>query len=444
MSTHDNGRVGLDRRSTLKLGGSALAVASTVGITTRAHAATTLSLWTGYPELAPYFKVVAESYAKANPGFELQVLSTTLREAEQKLSAAIPTGTGPDIADMSNAIAIKFIGAKLLDPNPDDVASYLKSGAWNDFTVDYFTIDGKTYGLPLLEGRAAMYYNKTMFKEAGLAGPPTTLSELMAAARKIVQFDSSGKMTRSGISMRLSGQGSGITEKFRFVLEPAGGQLLKPVGGGKWRNGFDNEAGRNTLQFYVDVVQNDKVDDPRFPHDADAFATSLTGMLFREAWVIGEIAKKNPGLDYGVVPIPRWAEGGPFKSIVQPWGIYVNGKSGKKPAAWDFIKFMTNVENAFLLTQMSGWSSRRNGVDWTPLLSQTPQFEVFVKPPANVELFADPVLPVFDEIQTRIADRLPGLYTDTSLARDPAKVAEAVSGLAAIADRILKQANLYG
>ena len=137
-------------------------------------------------------------------------------------------------------------------------------------------------------------------------------------------------MTRSGISLRLSGQGSGIAEKFRFVLEPAGGSLIVKTPSGKWHNGFDNEAGRAALQFYVDAVQKDKVDDPKIQHDADAFVAGTTAMLFREAWVIGEIQQKNPSLDYGVVPIPSWTAGEPHKMLLQPWGIYVNGKSGNQ------------------------------------------------------------------------------------------------------------------
>ena len=69
-------------------------------------------------------------------------------------------------------------------------------------------------------------------------------------------------------------------------------------------------------------------------------------MLFREAWVIGEIQQKNPKLDYGVVPIPRWRAGEPHKMLLQPWGIYVNGKSGNQAAAWDFLRFLTSAENA--------------------------------------------------------------------------------------------------
>src|SRR4051794_446689 len=446
MTSSGSGEVAVDRRTALKLAaGAGLAAAGGLGSGTAALAAdVTLSLWTGYPELVPYYKAMGEEFAKTNPGVKLNILSTSLREAEQKLSAAIPTGTGPDIFDIGSNISIKFIGAGMLDSNPADVDTYLKSGAWNKFTVDFFTVNGKTYGLPLLEGRSAMYYNKAMFKEAGIAEPPTTFPALAEAAQKLVKFDASGKMIRSGVSMRLTGQGSGICEKFRFVLEPAGGSLLAPAGDGKWHNGFDNDAGRGALQFYVDVVQKWKVDDPKVQHDADAFVAGNTAMLFREAWVIGDIQKKNPSLDYGVVPIPRWTEAGPYKGIVQPWGIYVSGRSANKQLAWDFLKFLTNTQNAFKLTQMTGWSSRRSGVDWAPLLKEIPQFETFVKPPESVIPFVDPVIPVFDEIQSRIADKLPGLYVDPSLNGNPAKVAEAVKQLAGIADTILKQANLYG
>ena len=58
---------------------------------------------------------------------------------------------------------------------------------------------------------------------------------------------------------------------------------------GKWHNGFDNQAGRDALTFYVDAVQTWHIDDPKVQHDADAFASGATAILWRESWVIGEI-----------------------------------------------------------------------------------------------------------------------------------------------------------
>ena len=75
----------------------------------------------------------------------------------------------------------------------------LKSGAYNPASSDQFTCEGKTYGLPLLFSTPAMFWNRAMFKEAGIAGPPDTFPQLMDDAKKLTKIDSSGKMTRSGI-----------------------------------------------------------------------------------------------------------------------------------------------------------------------------------------------------------------------------------------------------
>ena len=90
-------------------------------------------------------------------------------------------------------------------------------------------------------------------------------------------------------------------------------------------------------------MQTWHIDDPKVPHDADAFASGATAMLFRESWVIGEIQSKNPKLQYGVAPIPAWKAGMPRMMLLQPWGVYVNGQSQNKAAAWDFVKFLTNA-----------------------------------------------------------------------------------------------------
>jgi multiple sugar transport system substrate-binding protein len=437
---------GINRRTALKLAaGAGLASAGALRLASPARAAeTTLAIWTGFPELQPFYQAVADSYSKLHPNVKFTIFATSLRECEQKLSAAVPTGTGPDLFDIGTNISVNFIDAGLLDPNPSDIDQYLKSGAWNTHVVNFCTIKGKTYGLPLMEGsRASMYYNKAHFKEAGIAEPPATFPELIAAAQKLVKFDASGKMIRSGISLRLSGQGSGITEKFRYILEGAGASVIVKTPGGKYHNNFDNDAGRSALQFVVDVVQKYKIDDPKVQHDADAFVAGNTAILFREAWVIGDIQEKNKSLDYGVAPIPKWTASSPNKMLLQPWNLYVNGKSNNKAASWDFLKFLTNQENSLRLTSMTGWVSERADVDWKPLLNKTPQFAVFVEPPKGVEYYVEPILTPWDEIQSKMADKLTAAFVDPALNGNPAKVAEAVHRMAAQTDQLLKEADLY-
>ena len=430
----------LSRRDTFKMATGAAVASMARG----AQAAdVTLSVWTGYPELVPWYQAAGEAYTKAR-GTQVKVFSTTLREHEQKLATALPTGTGPDMFDVGLILSVNLIEAGLLKPNPPAVEQQLKSGAYNPASGEQFTMGGKTYGLPLLFSTPAMFWNKAMFREAGIAGPPDNFPQLMDYAKKLTKIDASGKMTRSGISLRLSGQGSGIAEKFRFVLEPAGGSLIVNNGKGKYHQGYDNEAGRAALKFYIDAVQVEHVDDPKVQHDADAFVAGNTAMLFREAWVIGDIQKKNPSLEYDVYPIPAWTADGKKKTLLQHNGLYVSAKSKNYDAANDFSLFLTNKEWAAQLTAMSGWVAARQDVDWSPLLAKIPQYKNFVSMPKEVEFYPEPLLSCWNEIETRLADQLPAAYVDASLKADPKKLTDTVHKWAVQTDQILKEADLYG
>ena len=137
----------------------------------------------GFPDIEQFYKKAGEEYAKKNPGFKLETLSSELRGMEQKIAAAIPTDTGPDLFDVSRNIALTLIDANLLPPDPPKVISLLKSNAFHPVTVEYNTWKGQVYGVPFLDGsRPALFYNTKMFKEAGLdpKKPPATFDELMA------------------------------------------------------------------------------------------------------------------------------------------------------------------------------------------------------------------------------------------------------------------------
>ncbi len=122
----------------------------------------------------------------------------------------------------------------------------------------------------------------------------------------------------------------------------------------------------------------------------------------------------------------------------------MSGQSSNKTVAWDFVKFLTNPENGLRLTEMTGWLSPRQDIDWKPLLAKIPQFETFVSPPADIKYYVEPVMTAWDEIETRLADRLTAAYVDPSLKGNPQNIAAAIHSMAQQTDQILKDANLYG
>ncbi len=439
---------GSSRRTFLKqVGVAGLAAAGAPLLRPQAGAgasAVRLSIWTGYPEVEPFYKKAAEEYAKTHPGFQLETLSSQLREMEQKLTASIPTDTGPDLFDIGRNITISLVDAGLLPPNPPKVMSLVKSKAFHPVVVEYNTWKGQVYGIPFLEGsKPALFYNTKMFTEAGLdpKKPPTTFDELMAAASKLAKKDAAGNLTRAGISLRLSGQGAGVAEKWWYVLYAMGGDIIVKTKSGKWRNNYDNDAGRSALKFYLDAVHKNRVDDPKLPHDAAAFASEQAAMLMREAWVIGEVKAKGPNVQYNTVAIPRAKRWG---GMTQPWSLYVTRRAKNPDVAWDFAQFLVSPPMAVQLVQMTGWTSMRDDVDWSPVLKETPQFKPFLVWDKGRELYAEPPIPVWDELETKLADRLVAAFADKSLADNPAGIAKAIKDMAAQSDDLLKKAGVYG
>ena len=407
-------------------------------------AAKTISVWTGYPELEPFYKWAGAKFAKTHPGVKVEVLSTSLREYEQKLVTSLPAGIGPDIFDVGMAVAMVFIDAGLIPHNPPDVEDHLKSGAWHEFSVDYVTIGGKTYGVPLLNGsRASLYYNREMFREAGLDPdkPPQTFAEVMDYSRKLTKYDAKGNIIRSGLSLRITGGGSGLAEKFNFILHNAGSDILIPAGEGKWKSGLDSEGARLTLRYYIDALHKYRVDAPEVRHDAEAFVTEATAMFLRESWVIEEIRSKNPSLDYGVAPMPGWVR---RDTLTQPWPIFLSTNGVKSNEAREFLIFLTGREAAGIMTELSGWIPDRLDFDWASLTETTPQYEAFVHSPESVGFFSDPLTSAYDEVYTKVADQLVELFRDKSLVDNPEGIRKAVKELSEIADSVLKRQGLLG
>ena len=402
-----------------------------------------VSLWSGNTFLEPFYTMAAGEYAKTHPGFTLETLSSPLREFEQKLKTAIPTDTGPDLFDAGRLTTLAFIEAGLLPPNPPSVTALLQSKAYDPVVAEYGTWKGRMYGIPLIEGsKPALFYNTRMFAEAGLdpKKPPRTFDELMAVAQKLTRKDASGNLTRAGISLRLSGQGSGVAEKFWFVLYAMGGDPIIQTSSGQWHNNYENDAGRAALKFYVDAIHKYRVDDPNLPHDFAAFGNEQAAMVMREAWVTGWMKRKAPKVQYDTVAIPRGKRWG---GMTQPWSIYVT-KGKNMEAAWDFAQFLVSPTMAARLVKMTGQTSLREDVDWGPILKETPQLKPFVRWDKGRALYAEPAIPAWDEIETKMAERLALAFADKSLLDNSAGIAKAIKEMAAETDDLLKKAGLYG
>jgi multiple sugar transport system substrate-binding protein len=277
-------------------------------------------IWGGFPELTEYYERVAESLSGKYPDLNVVVEPIGLRDHEKRVALGLSSGLdNATVLELIGSTANRYIVNDLIQPAPDGVSSFVNDDSnFEAFFQDTATVDGSVYGVPVFRGQGALFYNTDMLAAAGLEGPPTTMDEYDEYAAKLTQRDSDGNPTVSGWSLRLSGGGGGIAEKFWINLHQYGGTLLEQDGD-KYRAGYANEKGLAALKQYVNAVSGLKTVTVEMPADAAAFQREQTAMFIRESWVIGDTAKKAPDLELQDSCFTPWLYSAAGKPICFWW-----------------------------------------------------------------------------------------------------------------------------
>lgn len=415
-------------------GGSTTNTASTVGCPT--SGTINLSIWGGYPEVDPVFKQAGQAFQAQHSNVTLTVFSTDLRGFEQKLTTALPSKTAGDIILKDTSTMSRYIDQGLVAPVPQDLKNLVKGGGYNPGLVKDTMYNNQIAGVPFFNTGSALYYNKDMFAAAGIANPPNTMDELIADASKLAKYDAKGNLTRSGWSLRLKGQGSGVAEKFWILLLQYGHSLIEETSPGKYKVTFNGPEGVNLLNTYATILK-DNIDSETIDADTKAFETGQTAMYAREPNVVADIAKNAPNLvgHYGTVSLPNADIGGGQY-------LYVPSASQNQGCAWEFVKFLTQKEQQISLVTTSGWLPARSDLDFSSFINANPGYAGFLKKPAKFSQVFYPTFPEFDEIETKLADHLVSAYADfNNLAGHKDRIQTLMNGWADETTSILRQSG---
>lgn len=208
--------------------------------------------------------------------------------------------------------------------------------------LGYYTFDGKLYSMPFNTSNPILYYNKDMFRAAGLdpEKPPKTYEEFTEVAKQLT------KNGVSGASFAIYGW---FMEQF---FAESGAEL---VNNGNGRDGLatesllNSEAGINTLTWWKNMVDagtmlnlGRKTDDTRQAFGAGKVAMILDSTASLRGIVNGVGDKFEVGT--GFLPHPQAVtDGGVIVGGASLWMLKEKSEE-EKAAAWQFIKFLTSPE----------------------------------------------------------------------------------------------------
>ncbi len=261
-----------------------------------------------------------------------------------KLVATLSTGEGPDIINIHNSWAYSYIKAGLLVPVPESVISKRELKTQFFPMLSSFSQHGIYYGLPLGATNLALFYNRRLFKEAGLSPdhPPKTWHEFKSMAKKLTKRDRANRIIQSGAAIGLAA-GQGWNYFIEGVLRQAG---VPVISDDLQKIGWNTPEGVKAFDWFVGFVTKDKVYSHLLPAEYDAFRLELAAMMVNGSFQIGQMKTVAPNLDYGIAPLPTGPNGkrATYGSL---WGNCVTRVSAPKrqAAAWKFIAFLSKYEN---------------------------------------------------------------------------------------------------
>lgn len=264
-------------------------------------------------------------------------------------------GSLPDVAIVDVVDTQNFAALTLLMDVTSDFSG--KKDMFHEGPWSSTQLDGKTYALPLNSNNLALYYNKEMFKEAGVE-VPTTWDELKATAKKLTNAD------HTGIAISAVKSEQGTFQVLPFVWQ-TGGDL-------------DNYAtsGAEALTYLKGLIDDGSMSSAVTNYSQEdartQFITGKTAMMVNGPWELANL--KDSDIDFGVAMLP----GGKEKATgLGGENIVAFGTSKNAEAAKKFMDYMAMGDGSKIYLDTSGQLAARSDLAGKLALSSDENMKVF-------------------------------------------------------------------
>ena len=307
----------------------------------------TLSLATWDSSQSLGMQANIDLFEKAYPEAKVELQVTPWQEYWQKLRTGASVGNLPDLFWMHVKQFALFASSDALL----DMSDWIREDA--QISLDNYPQDlarlweyeGRQYAIPKDFDTIALWYNKTLFDEAGLEYPDESWDwDAMAeAAKKLTDKE-------QGIWGYLANN-HGQQGYWNYIYQN-GGTVVRPDG----RSGFDLPQTIAAVQRYVDFIYKDEIAPPLTEADEKMFLSGKIAMRMMGSWQVNSMngndyAKAN--LDLAILPY-RVVEGEQKRAtIYNGLGYAISADTAKPAAALAFAKILASEEGQRLQAEKS-------------------------------------------------------------------------------------------
>jgi sn-glycerol 3-phosphate transport system substrate-binding protein len=410
-------------------------------------AGTAVSLGAFAQELSLYYPVavggpvtkiidgLAADFEGENPGIKVKpVYSGSYQDTITKVLTAAKGGDAPHLAVILSTDMFTLIDEGVVVPY-DEIARSTEDKAWMGSFYPGFMKNsqtgGKTWGIPFQRSTVVMYWNKQLFKEAGLdpERPPQNWAELVDYGKKLTKRDAAGNVTTWGVQVPSSGFPYWL---FQGFTTQNGVELMNAAGTQTY---YDKPEVVGALQYWVDLSRKHGI----HPPGVVEWGTTPKDFFERKAAIIwtttGNLTniRNNAKFDFGVAMLPAGKQRG------TPTGggnfyIFKKATPAEREAALKFVKWATSPKRA------AEWAIATGYVAVSPAAWETPEMKKYLADFAAPTVARDQLKHAVAELSTHENQRVTKALNDgLQAALTGAKTPEqAMKDAQREADRILR------
>lgn len=325
------------------------------GAASDASEATTISFWCNFTGSdGDVLREIVDNYNATNTdNVKVEIDIMDYGTLQSKLPTAISTGTGPSFILAGVELIKQYKENDMIEPIDDfwDVTGVDKSN-FNQNVLDKSYFDGTQYGVPMQYNLQYLYYNKDLFKAAGLdpETPPTTMDELEKAA--VACTDEANGIYGLGLPVNYG--------NYVEYLWANGGDVVSLDGKENLLNSEENVKTLTWIQKMINEGVSPKALDAG---EADTmFQAGRLAMYTSGPWNINGL--NQLGVNYGITAIPAGSAGAFSPEGGCSWMLTKGADEATKQAAYKFMAYWLSDD------VLKEWSNRNGFPVWSNTVLQ--------------------------------------------------------------------------